>query len=312
MVNAYQVLGIRNFATQKEIKTAYRKMSKIYHPDLHHGNTFYEEKFKEIQIAYETLSNIERRMELDSYLRKLHHEEVAYKQDEKSSKGGQQEVFNEAGYYTTNSVKLRPGARKEIIKILVPFVVILMLTGVFIFRLGEESAITDHVTNNSVTVPDTCQSLALLNDQQGESLIINDKEVNDRGYFSMNATRGNVRMIQGDPDNIVEVRSLNQEIWYYEMSSVTFEKGRLSEYANISDNLKITYFAAVKRGKSKALSIGATQKDVYSSFGTPTSTMRIKPLDQEIWYYGESRILFEKGEVSEYSNTGRNLLVQEI
>jgi curved DNA-binding protein CbpA len=63
----YSILGILPTATLKEIKTAYRSLSKKYHPDLNPDNPFAEEKFKEIQQAYEVLSNTERRRQYDWY-----------------------------------------------------------------------------------------------------------------------------------------------------------------------------------------------------------------------------------------------------
>jgi len=49
-------LGLKPGATLQEIKTAYRKLSKKFHPDVNQGDSFFEERFKEIQEAYEKLS----------------------------------------------------------------------------------------------------------------------------------------------------------------------------------------------------------------------------------------------------------------
>ena len=53
----YEVLGISKGATQDEIKKAFRKKAKEYHPDLHPGDPAAEEKFKEVNTAYEMLTN---------------------------------------------------------------------------------------------------------------------------------------------------------------------------------------------------------------------------------------------------------------
>lgn len=62
----YQILGIKKGATAEEIKEAYRKLARQYHPDLHQENKkHYEEKFKEINEAYEVLSDPEKRSRYD-------------------------------------------------------------------------------------------------------------------------------------------------------------------------------------------------------------------------------------------------------
>jgi len=65
--NYYQILEIDKNATQEEIKKAYRKLSLKYHPDKNHGNKEAEEKFKEINKAYQILSDPETRNTYDIY-----------------------------------------------------------------------------------------------------------------------------------------------------------------------------------------------------------------------------------------------------
>ena len=56
----YEVLGINRSADEKEIKRAYRKLAKKYHPDMNPGDKQAEQKFKEITEAYNVLSEIGR------------------------------------------------------------------------------------------------------------------------------------------------------------------------------------------------------------------------------------------------------------
>ena len=63
----YEILGVSKGATEKEIKTAYRKLARKWHPDLHteKDKAGAEEKFKRINEAYEVLSDAEKRAKYD-------------------------------------------------------------------------------------------------------------------------------------------------------------------------------------------------------------------------------------------------------
>ncbi|MBI2953504.1 MAG: J domain-containing protein [Chloroflexi bacterium] len=63
----YAILGISRTANDKEIRQAYRRLARKYHPDVNPGNKAAEQKFKEIQRAYEVLSDPEKRAKYDKY-----------------------------------------------------------------------------------------------------------------------------------------------------------------------------------------------------------------------------------------------------
>ena len=69
--NYYTILGVSATATGQEIKLAYKKLAILYHPDKHQGNTYFEEKFKQVNEAYQVLSNAHKRAAYDQRLQYL-------------------------------------------------------------------------------------------------------------------------------------------------------------------------------------------------------------------------------------------------
>ena len=63
----YEVLGVSRGASEDEIKKAYKKMARKYHPDLNPGDKSAEEKFKEVNEAYEVLSDADKKARYDQY-----------------------------------------------------------------------------------------------------------------------------------------------------------------------------------------------------------------------------------------------------
>ena len=66
----YRVLGVSETASQKDIKSAYRKLSRQYHPDTNPGDAAAEERFKEVSAAYDVVGDADKRKEYDE-VRKL-------------------------------------------------------------------------------------------------------------------------------------------------------------------------------------------------------------------------------------------------
>src|SRR5919201_5034905 len=63
----YQILGVKRDAKPEEIKKAYRRLARKYHPDVNPGDKTAEEKFKKLSEAYDVLSDAKKREVYDKY-----------------------------------------------------------------------------------------------------------------------------------------------------------------------------------------------------------------------------------------------------
>ncbi len=70
MTDWYRILGVSEKAPEEEIKAAYRKLAKRYHPDMHPGDEECERRFREISEAYSILSDPEKRRAYDGNQKK--------------------------------------------------------------------------------------------------------------------------------------------------------------------------------------------------------------------------------------------------
>jgi curved DNA-binding protein len=90
-IDYYKILGIDKNATDKDIKTAYRKLARQYHPDLNPNDTEANKKFQQINEANEVLSDAEKRKKYDKYGENWQHGEEyeQYAQQQRAQGGGQ-------------------------------------------------------------------------------------------------------------------------------------------------------------------------------------------------------------------------------
>jgi len=101
-IDYYKILGIPKTASADEIKKAYRKMARKYHPDVNPNDKEAERKFKEINEANEVLSNPENRAKYDKYGKDWKHGEEYERQQQQRRKSqdrsGQGQGFSGGGY----------------------------------------------------------------------------------------------------------------------------------------------------------------------------------------------------------------------
>lgn len=101
-IDYYKVLGVPKTATAKEIKAAYRKLARKYHPDLNPDSKEAEVKFKDINEANEVLSHPENRKKYDKYGKDWKHgeefEKARQQQRQQSQQGSGRQGFSDQDY----------------------------------------------------------------------------------------------------------------------------------------------------------------------------------------------------------------------
>lgn len=106
MKDYYYILGVKSNSTEKEIKSAYRKLSLKFHPDKNEGDKFFEERFKEINEAYEILGDIQKRKQYD---------EGSQNKSEKEYSSSKQEPSEpEIVFFRVNKSSIKKGEILEI------------------------------------------------------------------------------------------------------------------------------------------------------------------------------------------------------
>ena len=98
-IDYYKVLGVERNASQEEIKKAYRKLAKKYHPDINKDNPQAQERFQEINEANEVLSDSEKRKRYDEYGEHWKHsEEFEAQRQGAHGFGGDAQDFDFGGF----------------------------------------------------------------------------------------------------------------------------------------------------------------------------------------------------------------------
>lgn len=98
-IDYYKILGLSKKASQEDIKKAYRKLARKYHPDVNPGDAAAEKRFKEINEANEVLSNPENRAKYDNYGKDWKHadEIEKAKQQQQYRRSSQQTGYRDFG-----------------------------------------------------------------------------------------------------------------------------------------------------------------------------------------------------------------------
>ena len=111
-IDYYKVLGVERDASQEEIKKAYRKLAKKYHPDINRDNPQAQERFQEINEANEVLGDAEKRKRYDEYGEHWKHsEEYEAQQRNARSYGGGAQGFGFGALKDSETLDAAPATR---------------------------------------------------------------------------------------------------------------------------------------------------------------------------------------------------------
>ena len=163
----YQLLQVSVTATSAEIKAAYRKLAKLYHPDKNYGNPAAEEKFKQIKESYEILINTQRRRKYDgkrnrsitgttTTFQKKTSAKKNYNFSEEETKRRQyyqQHYKTKSAPKTPSAQKAKPGLTEiKYILISVPISVALLLLIIRLYEKPKTNSVNKTQVSDSVSI----------------------------------------------------------------------------------------------------------------------------------------------------------------
>lgn len=114
--NFYSILGVSETATMDEIKKAYRKLAKKYHPDINPNNPEADRKFKQIGEAYEILGDSAKRTEYDKRLHSKGKKQTSSSASMNNSSNVRMDFMNFAtsfDEYMENSLKKKAASQQK-------------------------------------------------------------------------------------------------------------------------------------------------------------------------------------------------------
>ncbi len=127
-------------------------------------------------------------------------------------------------------------------------------------------------------------------------------------YFTVGSTREAVIEAQGQPTRVSKYPRIQQETWWYGLSSVTFIEGKVSEWHNsVNSRYSLRISLGAQEPGAAGIRIGASTEEIVAAQGTPTRISFYPHLGEQIWWYKHSSVTFRGGEVTAWRNASNNL-----
>lgn len=317
-IDYYEILQVSPDTSRENIKKSYRRLTKVYHPDI--GNKD-DQIMKRINEAYENLSDSEKKNDYDEIYRKYYHEPVREKYEFQAA-----ECPSEAqvtSFTIAKEVTLKDYSEKIILTAMVCLVILILVlilvwavnglkiviqknhfqsvpdislsnAGLINFSVENQSTkgfnqldIALHYFNREI-IMDSKNLLFFIdgsiykdNGVKGIKKLDREKTWATKASFSLGSSEDEVREVMGVPQS----RSYNT--WSYGLSTIVFNpNGMVIGWNEVDQDIKASI--GEKDPLAKPFSLGSNKKAVIAAMGTPTGI-----ISDTTWYYSLSSVRFD-------------------
>lgn len=256
--NYYYILNVKRTASSQEIKAAYKRLAVLYHPDKHQGNAYFEEQFKQVNAAYQVLSNPQKRALYDSRLDYLDQQQ-RMQQQQRAYYAQQRRpaTVRERHYY--NIPKKRKVSRRDI-QITVGFFLIMILGSLLVKLIMDSVTATQRFRDAEV--------LILEREWSGAHSLLSDAIEFNSDFTEAFRLRGtiNQKIYQNYNDAIADYSAAldnasepNAQVYYqrgvcyYKVKDYQQAERDFTLAMQTDKNLRMPYF---KRGELRLLDLG--------------------------------------------------------
>jgi hypothetical protein len=288
----FQVLGLEPGAGASEVKQAYRRLVKKWHPDRHHfepyeARALAEEKFREIDEAYRRIA-------------KTWEKGSQTGRSEDKGPGDSRPAAKKSGWaFRFNRrrgtvVRLFSGAwpiKPGTLSMAVAIFILILLFGLISITGTDRPIPTQKKAKRTEEIQHAAPTKPALSDRLAPPALPRYRPKSPAGFFALGSSDAEVLKIQGRPTRI------QGDTWVYGVSDVKFCSGRVCGYNNFDGSLRVRIEPWAHGGRyTDHITIGSSKNQVLQVQGTPTR------IEGDRWYYGFAELTFEDGLVRGYDN----------
>ena len=309
----YEILEIKPGASKDEIKTAYRDMCKVWHPDRFSGNPRLQKKadnkLKEINQAYKTL--------LDYFNTQPHPQQTASANTWESPPPPPHENRYQEPNFDNLNTDFSEYERRSFWSSVIFYTVILVIllsagfcTQYFFKKENQPVLSTSADSVNPETVTPVLDSPSMtptaLQEVSAEPTAVSTPSIvlpkntpvppshrktipdKNNAFITLGSHIQEILDIQGKPNQVIKSPLLDFEIWTYGESTYTIsiKDDAVVEWNNAGKNLKIRLAPGAHTTNSFDITQGSHRDDVLRLKGTPDKIIYSSALQYTIWYYG--------------------------
>jgi hypothetical protein len=295
MYNCYKILELPDFASADQIKTAYRRLVKRYHPDVNGGDKRLDELFKQVQHAYDILTDPYAKWAHDNRLRNVPVATTTFVPPPPAP------VYDKRA---ERRFRWQAGA--------VLAALLFLVTALIIATNKDETPEYNIALLTVYDQPNGAGRQVTLDEFLAEEL-----KKTQPGYepppnaFRLGDTFDTVLIKLGQPTSMLKNAS-GETILKYGANSITLRDARVWEYANLGDSLNFAYTTYDReRTASAYFAAGATRSVVLQLQGKPLIVRSTNTAGGEIWVYPGATVSFSNDRVTRFANDDGSLKVKD-